>query len=172
MAFAALFAKLLSSPRLWLCLVLFFAGGWLGKTVADHRYQTERLAMQQAAIAHAQRITAISQELAIKHEEATTATRRAEEINQMETTKNVVQNPHYRRCGLDADGLRLWNQRNAGAEPAASQSAGRLRNLADRLGWHAAQPDQQSQPVDSSLSRLPEAARRAGELDQAAGAHQ
>lgn len=148
----------------------FIAGAFVGADYgAGHCAKAEVKAVTKA-VATANTVTLMTQSVATKQEVARDQRRTFEQHNQQETTRNVQKNPTYQQCGLDADGLRLWNERNQSIDPTTGESDSALPLLAAHLGWHAPQSDQQPPTDHQPISRLPEAARLAGRMGDAEGA--
>ena len=149
--------------------VTFLVGVACGFDLGRGHSAQKELRATQTAINTANRVTTMTSAVATRHEIQREAQRQFEAHNHQETQRNVENNPAYRQCGLDADGLRLWNERNAGVDAAAGQPDPALPHLALHLGWHAAGADPQPSGDYQPVSRMPEAAERAGRVDTAEG---
>lgn len=110
-------AKTLLNPvALVLGLALFAGGLWTGSHLMQIAAKAERLDAVQRAITQAEELARQDGEiLATAAVTRATRTKAAKQLDQ-EIEKNVEANPAYRECGLDPDGLRLWNLGNAGVE--------------------------------------------------------
>lgn len=135
---------------------LFFGGYFLGKS--DEREETQvrqakadKQAVKQATVT-AQQDTAVS----ATQEQTRERIRTVYKIITKEVEKNVAKNPDYLRCGLDADGLRLWNDANAGntLDSAAQRDAG-LPGLAAGGRWKPGHPVQESPGNGGAVPGVP-----------------
>lgn len=83
--------------------------------------------------------------------------------------ENIEKHPEYADCSLDADGLRLYNERPGRAENPPSSPDGRVPGSAGSLGWQTLDdPDQQPGAL-TTLLRLPGASQSAFGMGDIAG---
>jgi hypothetical protein len=158
--------------KVWLPVVVaiaaVLAGYQRGYSNARAVCEAEKsAALAQAVEAHTRAIDA-GKTVEIAAEKKLAATQKTFEKLKTEAIKNANARPAgLGNCGLDADGLRLWNAANHGddALSAAVPAAG-LRPVATpgngKTPGHAPQPHRDG----AGLPRLPGAAPGAGGLDQ------
>ncbi len=81
--------------------------------------------------------------------------------------ENVKQNPAYNTCGLDADGLRVWNAANSGsAESVRLEPYLSLHRAATGQVRDVAGPAEQSHRGNGDVQGLPGQAGAAGSVQQ------
>lgn len=114
LALLAMAKTLLNPMALLLGLGLFASGLWTGTHLMELAAKANQLDAVQRAIQQANEISEQDGQI-LATADITRAARRvaAKQLDQ-EIEKNVEANPAYLECGLDADGLRLWNTANAG----------------------------------------------------------
>lgn len=157
----AMIAALAMLKGLWnpavlvLGLALFGGGLATGSHLARQAAKAERLDAVQRAIDQGEELARQDGEIL-----ATAAVKRAarqvytKQLDQ-EIEKNVEANPAYRECGLDADGLRIWNAANAGLEAELPRQrryglpADTLRDIGKPSG-----ANEKPQANDGSIPRL------------------
>ncbi|MDP1681065.1 MAG: hypothetical protein Q8L39_04745 [Burkholderiales bacterium] len=115
-------AKTLFNPVALVAALALFAGGlWTGNHLANQAAKADRLDAVERAIVQANEIAREDAEILaagdVKHAARRVAMKQLDE----EIEKNVEANPAYLECGLDADGLRLWNAANAGYDDLPGQ---------------------------------------------------
>ena len=79
--------------------------------------------------------------------------------------ENIINNPDYRECGLDADGLRFYNTKpaTAGADAVGSINGG-LPGSATRNQWQAGYDLAQQHRARGTVLRVPGETQSAGGL--------
>lgn len=124
LAVIAMIKGLWNPAVLVLGIALFGGGLAAGDHLAEQAAKAEQLDAVQRAVAQANEIAGQDSEI-LATGDIKRATRRvaAKQLDQ-EIEKNVEANPSYLECGLDADGLRLWNAANAGFKPDLSGQRG------------------------------------------------
>jgi hypothetical protein len=123
-----------------LCASLFFGGYFLGKSDGHIDCMAGQAAAQQAGQTAADKESGRRESVGAKREESRERIRVVYRTIREKVDENVKNNPAV-NCGLDADGLFLWNAANAGypatvsGEPdyglsgAASGQVGRIDGL-------------------------------------------
>lgn len=97
-------------------LALFGGGLYTGNRLAHQSAKAEQLDAVQRAIEQSNQIAEQDAEILATADIKRAARRVAAKQLDQEIEQNVQANPAYLECGLDADGLRLWNAANAGME--------------------------------------------------------
>lgn len=157
---------MIASPYFWLglliaFLVVFGSGYDLGAKHARNKAAAEQL----EAVSEA-RINAIEQAKAdqqtAQNYETTRETVRTVYIKIKEQAhENIEKHPEYADCGLNADGLRLYNNRPADPAPAASGADGTLPGFAGSAGWETINDPEQQPGTLATVLRLPGASQGA-----------
>ncbi len=148
------------SPYFWLAvliaaLTIFGAGYHNGyKHANDH---AEALKLQ--AVAKAQKKAEIQaqrdQQTAQNYETARETVRTVYVTIKEKARENIEKHPDYADCGLDADGLRLYNHRPNNGTPAGAVTDGILPGFAGRPGWQAVDDTGQQPGTLATVLRLP-----------------
>lgn len=138
------------------CTGLFLGGYILGKADAREDAQASQLAAVQRAINQAAYIAGQDAEVSAGQEQTRERIRTVYRTITREVEKNVAENPAYLRCGLDADGLCLWNAANQG-DPldGASQCDAGLPGLAIGAGWQLGHAISQPQGSGAVVPGMP-----------------
>lgn len=135
--------------------VTWGAGFWAGQKYQRNADEDEKLAAVTRAIEQANDVAEQDLWIATSTENRLQANAATFDRIQEETRRHVQNHPEYFACGLDADGLRLWNAANAGhIEDAPGQPDGGVSGRAVGIEWQAAGPGRQPQGSDAQLPRL------------------
>lgn len=163
---------MIANPWLILAAVLSLIGSlgggyWWGTHAQANADKAEKLASVTRAIEQANQVAVQDAEI-LAAADIKRANRRAiaQKLDE-EIEKNVAANPAYSQCGLDADGLRLWNAANAGIEPdlPGQRGYGLPPAALRQVGRQRSAPEK-PQASDGPLPRMP------GFLPQGLGARQ
>jgi uncharacterized protein YneF (UPF0154 family) len=137
-------------------VAVFFVGYFHGKSVEREDTQVRQAKADKqavkAAVVTAQKDATVS----TGQEQSRETIRTVYRTITKEVEKNVAANPDYLRCGLDADGLRLWNDANAGnpLDGPGQRDAG-LPGLAAGGRWKLGVTIPQPQGSGAKLPGLP-----------------
>lgn len=107
-----------------LLLVLGIGAYAMGHRHASNACAAERLAALSRAITQAERLAREDAEVMAAHVEQAEQVRVVYRTITSEVKRYVDTHPDVARCGLDADGLRLWNAANAGTQPVPAGPVG------------------------------------------------
>lgn len=88
---------------------------WQGYRMASNAAKSEQLKAVERAIAQADEISAENAEIERNHVQVQTEIRTVYRTIKQEVIKYVETHPDTAECGLDDDGLRLWNKANQGS---------------------------------------------------------
>lgn len=152
------------SPYFWLAALLaalvFFGIGYHNgyKHATNHAEALQLQAVEkatEAALAQAKR----DQQTAQKYETTRETIRTVYVKVKEKVHENVAKNPNYAECSLDADGLRLYNERPADAPPATSGTDSAVSESAGRAGWQTVDHTGEQSGASADVLRLPGAAQ-------------
>lgn len=90
-------------------------GFYYGHKAAVNAAKSEQLKAVERAIAQADEISAENAEIERDHVQVQTEIRTVYRTIKQEVIKYVETHPDTAECGLDDDGLRLWNKANQGS---------------------------------------------------------
>jgi hypothetical protein len=79
---------------------------------------------------------------------------------------NIEKHPDYADCGLDADGLRLYNHKPNARAPAGAVTDGTLPGFAGRTGWQALDDFAKQPGSRATVLRLPGTPQGAGGMGE------
>jgi hypothetical protein len=113
--------------RLLLALVLAAAlvgaGYWWGDHAATNACEAAKTKVITKAVAIKEKKQAAGRKVAQAYEQDRAELEKTFDSLEKRGDANEAQNPAYDRCGLDADGLRIWRDANDGIESDAGTSA-------------------------------------------------
>lgn len=98
-----------------LVMAVFAAGLWAGKDYAKTKCVAGQVAAQGAAVVATAKEDARREAIGTQRETSGERIRIVYKNLREQADEIVKNNPEFNACGLDADGLRLWNSANAGA---------------------------------------------------------
>lgn len=156
--------KLLLSVILASALV---AGGYFwGHVAASNECDSGKLQQQNQVIETKEKKQEAGRQVAQEYEDKRSKRSSAFVSIDKRGNKNEANNPSYRTCGLDADGLRIWRDANAGIESDAG--AGAIDRAAELTGSGlglARRPGEESPGSGQGISRTGGPVPGAGEMD-------
>lgn len=136
--------------------VLLFGGYFLGKSDEREDQLAARAVAKDKVVEQAVEVAKKDDAVATGHEVKREARLAVAKQLDKEIQQNVAANPAYYECGLDADGLRLWNSANAGHSlDGTSQHDAGVPRLAPGGGWKLGHAGQEPQGSDRPVPRLP-----------------
>jgi len=98
-----------------LLLGMFAAGLWMGKDYGDTTCTAGQVKAQTKAITAADKETTRREIIGTAREASAEQIRIVYRTIKEQAHENIASHPELNTCGLDADGLRLWNAANSGA---------------------------------------------------------
>lgn len=135
---------------------LFFGGYFLGKSDEREDQIAASAVAKDKTIEQAVEVAKKDDAVATGHEIKRETRRAVAKQLDKEIQQNVAANPAYFECGLDADGLRLWNSANAGhsLDGPGQHDAG-VPRLAPGGGWKLGHAGKEPQGSGGPVSRMP-----------------
>ena len=123
----------------------FGAGYWLGRGDAKTQCVANEVRSQSAAITQADTESTRRERVGAARETSREQIRVIYKTLQVQASETLADHPELNACGLDADGLRIWNAANSGvAAPLPSEPNSGVSNTAARavgdVGRLAGQP--------------------------------
>ena len=146
-----------------IALGLVGSGYWAGSRNATNACIAGKSKAQVAAVTAAEKETTRREALGTQREVAHEQIRVVYRTIKEKADEYVKKMPEFNACGLDADGLRIWNAANSGA--AAPLSGEPVSAVSDTGGSQVGQPDRpadQPHRGDGAVSGLPGQAGKAG----------
>lgn len=150
------------SPYFWLAVLLaaltiFGTGYHNGYQHANDHAEALKLQAVAKVQKQAEKQAKRDQKIAQNYETARETVRTVYVTIKEKARENIEKHPDYADCGLDADGLRLYNHKpNAGA-PAAPSADGAMPGFAGRAGWQAVDDYGKQPGTRATVLRLPSA---------------
>lgn len=155
------------SPYFWLAaliaaLVIFGTGYDLGNKHARNKAAAEQLQAVAEAREQATKLAQADQQTAQNYEAAREKVRIKYVTIKEKANANIQKNPEYGHCGLDDDGLRLYNSRPAPITPTATGADSRVSGSAGRTGWQTLDDSGKQSGALANVLRLPGTSQSAG----------
>lgn len=150
------------SPYFWLAVLLaaltiFGTGYHNGYQHANDHAEALKLQAVAKAQKQAEARSRRDQQIAQNYETARETVRTVYVKIKEKARENIEKHPDYADCGLDADGLRLYNHNPNTRAPAAPGADGTLPGFAGRTGWQVVDDTDQQPGTRATVLRLPSA---------------
>lgn len=151
---------MIASPYFWLGLLIAFLIIFGKGYDTGARHAREHAAAEQLEAVAQARIEAIEQAKAdqqtaenfeVARENVRTVYIKVKE----KALENIEKHPDYAACGLDADGLRLYNHNPNHSEATAPGADSTLPGFAGRAGWKTINDPEQQSGTLADVLRLP-----------------
>ena len=151
--------------ELVIALALFFSGyGW-GHKHAKTECVAGQVEAQQAAVAEAAKEDVRRETVGAAREASREQIRIVYKTIQEQALETVHNHPEFNDCGLDADGLRLWNAANTGeATPVSGESYVSMHRAAASTIGQPGRPANESRRSDGAGSAVPGSASETGRV--------
>lgn len=158
-----------SSPWFWLALlimalVIFGKGYDVGARHAREHAAAEQLEAVAQAHEQAAEIAKADLQTAQNYETARETVRTVYVKVKEKANANITKNPGYADCGLDADGLRLYNSHPGRTEDSTGGADSRVSGSAGRDGWETVDGSAKQHGTIADVLRLPSATQSLGGL--------
>lgn len=152
------------SPYFWIAalvaaIALFGTGYHNGHKHANDHAEALKLQAVNKALKQADEQAKRDQKTAQNYETARERVRTVYVTIKEKAHENIEKHPDYADCGLDADGLRLYNHNpNTGASPATGLD-GNVSGLASGSGWQIGDDPEKQPGTLGNVLQLPSAAQ-------------
>ena len=99
-------------------LGMFAAGLWVGKDYGNTKCTAGQVTAQTAAVTAADKETTRREVIGTAREASAAKIVTVYRTIKEQVHENIASHPEFNTCGLDSDGLRLWNAANSGVTPS------------------------------------------------------